>query len=117
MHSNELADEFGVKPTFLSLLFRSPSTAYKVFFGPAFPCHYRLLGPGAWNGAWRETHRLYDMIYPPTSTLRKLIKVVLLLAIPVAVVMKSYQYEWLISLADHLKHYRWLQAWSDVFTS
>ncbi|GFO18168.1 dimethylaniline monooxygenase [n-oxide-forming] [Plakobranchus ocellatus] len=48
----EIASEIGVAPSFWRLLFSGkPKLAFKIFFGPALPYIYRLVGPGAWQGA------------------------------------------------------------------
>ncbi|XP_066117230.1 dimethylaniline monooxygenase [N-oxide-forming] 2-like isoform X1 [Saccopteryx bilineata] len=48
---DELAAEIGAKPDLLSLLFRDPKLAVKVYFGPCSSYQYRLEGPGKWEGA------------------------------------------------------------------
>ena len=48
----ELAEEIGVAPHFWPLVFSGkPRLALKSLLGPAFPFNYRLIGPGAWEGA------------------------------------------------------------------
>ncbi|KAK3739145.1 hypothetical protein RRG08_045374 [Elysia crispata] len=48
----ELATEIGVAPHFWQLFFSGkPRLALKSLLGPAFPFNYRLIGPGAWEGA------------------------------------------------------------------
>ncbi|RUS71079.1 hypothetical protein EGW08_021157, partial [Elysia chlorotica] len=48
----ELAAEIGVAPHFWPLFFSGkPRLALKSLLGPAFPFNYRLIGPGAWQGA------------------------------------------------------------------
>ncbi|GFR92977.1 dimethylaniline monooxygenase [N-oxide-forming] [Elysia marginata] len=48
----ELAAEIGVAPYFWPLVFSGkPKLAVKALLGPLFPFVYRLVGPGAWEGA------------------------------------------------------------------
>ena len=48
---DELAAEIGAKPDLLSLLFRDPELAVRLYFGPCNSYQYRLVGPGPWEGA------------------------------------------------------------------
>ncbi|XP_059531708.1 flavin-containing monooxygenase 2 isoform X2 [Myotis daubentonii] len=48
---DELAEEIGAKPDLLSLLFKDPKLAVKLYFGPCNSYQYRLVGPGRWEGA------------------------------------------------------------------
>ncbi|KAF6074509.1 flavin containing dimethylaniline monooxygenase 2 [Phyllostomus discolor] len=48
---DELAAEIGAKPDLLSLLFRDPELAVRLYFGPCNSYQYRLVGPGQWKGA------------------------------------------------------------------
>ncbi|KAM8812090.1 LOW QUALITY PROTEIN: dimethylaniline monooxygenase [N-oxide-forming] 2-like [Rhynchonycteris naso] len=48
---DDLATEIGAKPDLLSLLFRDPKLAVKLYFGPCSSYQYRLEGPGKWEGA------------------------------------------------------------------
>jgi len=50
-YSDELATEVGCKPNLYKLLFSDPTLALRCFFGPCTPAQYRLMGPGAWEGA------------------------------------------------------------------
>ena len=50
-YSDELATEVGRKPNLYKLLFNDPALALRCFFGPCTPVQYRLMGPGAWEGA------------------------------------------------------------------
>ena len=72
--AEDVAAEFGVQPTFRRLLLKSPSLAYKVYFGPTHTCHYRLLGHGASEVAWQHAHKFYDYLFPDdiSSKMRKL---------------------------------------------
>ncbi|XP_016076849.1 PREDICTED: dimethylaniline monooxygenase [N-oxide-forming] 2 isoform X1 [Miniopterus natalensis] len=48
---DELAAEIGAKPDLLSLLFKDPNLAVKLYFGPCNSYQCRLVGPGRWEGA------------------------------------------------------------------
>ncbi|XP_077996821.1 dimethylaniline monooxygenase [N-oxide-forming] 2-like [Glandiceps talaboti] len=48
---DDLAEEFGVKPSFWRLALTDPKLAYSYLYGPVVPYWYRLQGPGAWSGA------------------------------------------------------------------
>lgn len=50
-YSDELATEVDCKPNLYKLLFSDPALALRCFFGPCIPAQYRLMGPGAWEGA------------------------------------------------------------------
>ncbi|XP_015779552.1 PREDICTED: dimethylaniline monooxygenase [N-oxide-forming] 5-like [Acropora digitifera] len=50
-YADELATEVGCKPDLWRLLLRDPALALKCFFGPCTPAQFRLMGPGAWEGA------------------------------------------------------------------
>ncbi len=72
--ADDVAADFGVQPTFSRLFLKSPSLAYKVYFGPTHTCHYRLLGHGASEVAWQHAHKFYDYLFPDdiSSKMRKL---------------------------------------------
>lgn len=65
---DELALEIGVKPEFLSLLLKDPQLAVKVYFGPCNSYHYRLVGPGQWEGARRAILTQKQRILKPLKT-------------------------------------------------
>lgn len=50
-YEDDLAEEIGIRPRLANLLFKDPSLAFRVFFGPALPSIYRLNGPHSWKGA------------------------------------------------------------------
>ncbi|XP_041374268.1 dimethylaniline monooxygenase [N-oxide-forming] 2-like [Gigantopelta aegis] len=56
---DDIATELGVKPKFWDLFWTDPRLAFSCFFGPAFPVQYRLLGPGAWDGAAHACRQVY----------------------------------------------------------
>ncbi|XP_016002629.2 dimethylaniline monooxygenase [N-oxide-forming] 2 [Rousettus aegyptiacus] len=65
---DELALEIGAKPEFLSLLLKDPQLAVKVYFGPCNSYHYRLVGPGQWEGARRAILTQKQRILKPLKT-------------------------------------------------
>nr|XP_044994148.1 flavin-containing monooxygenase 5 [Jaculus jaculus] len=64
----ELADLVGVKPNLLSLAFTDPKLAFQLLFGPCTPVHYRLQGPGKWDGARKTILTTQDRIHKPLMT-------------------------------------------------
>ena len=48
---DELADQFGAKPSLTKLAITDPNLWYHVMFGPSYPYQYRISGPGRWDGA------------------------------------------------------------------
>ena len=48
---DELASQFGAKPSVCKYLFTDPVLFYHLLFGPCVPYNWRLTGPGAWKGA------------------------------------------------------------------
>ncbi|KAI8494791.1 hypothetical protein Bbelb_273960 [Branchiostoma belcheri] len=65
-YCEDIAQEIGVRPSFWQLLPRDPYLAYLVYFGPAFPTHYRLVGPHRWAGAARHVKLAVDNTYSAT---------------------------------------------------
>eukprot|EP00058_Branchiostoma_floridae_P004688 XP_002590176.1 hypothetical protein BRAFLDRAFT_90911 [Branchiostoma floridae] len=66
-YCEDIAQEMGVRPSFWQLLLRDPYLAYLVYFGPAFPTHYRLVGPHRWAGAARHAKLAVDNTYSATK--------------------------------------------------
>ncbi|XP_044094990.1 flavin-containing monooxygenase 5 isoform X2 [Neovison vison] len=64
----ELADLVGVRPNLLSLAFTDPKLAIQLFWGPCTPIHYRLQGPGKWDGARKAILTTEDRIRKPMMT-------------------------------------------------
>lgn len=97
---DELALEIGAKPDFISLLFKDPKLAVKLYFGPCNSYQYRLVGPGQWEGARNAILTQKQRILKPlkTRTLQTsagapvsfLIKVLGLLAIVLAFFFKLH---------------------------
>ncbi|XP_076449959.1 flavin-containing monooxygenase 1-like [Babylonia areolata] len=59
-YTDEIAAEIGVAPDWWRFLLRGDvKIALAVLFGPAYPFHYRLLGPHAWPGAREATEKAY----------------------------------------------------------
>ena len=50
-YADELSSLIGAKPNLWHLLRTDPELALGCFFGPCVPAQYRLVGPGAWQGA------------------------------------------------------------------
>lgn len=50
-YADELANQVGCRPNLIKLFFSNPTLALSCFFGPCTPVQYRLMGPGAWEGA------------------------------------------------------------------
>lgn len=46
------------------MVFKDPVLAWKVFFGPALPCQYRLSGPGRWYGARDAILSIQSRVFP-----------------------------------------------------
>lgn len=65
---DELALEIGVKPDFLSLFFKDPKLAVKLYFGPCNSYQYRLVGPGQWEGARNAILTQQQRILKPLKT-------------------------------------------------
>ncbi|XP_004717319.1 flavin-containing monooxygenase 5 [Echinops telfairi] len=64
----ELADLVGVKPNLLALAFTDPKLAFHLLLGPCTPIHYRLQGPGKWDGARQAILTTDDRIKKPMMT-------------------------------------------------
>ncbi|XP_019643098.1 PREDICTED: dimethylaniline monooxygenase [N-oxide-forming] 5-like [Branchiostoma belcheri] len=67
-YMDELAGQIGVKPDFKRLFLSDPRLAMEVYFGPCTPYQYRLVGPGAWEGAGQAIRTQWDRITFPTKT-------------------------------------------------
>ncbi|XP_041967776.1 dimethylaniline monooxygenase [N-oxide-forming] 2-like [Alosa sapidissima] len=65
---DDLAQEVGARPNFLSLLFRDPSLSLKVLLGPCTPYQFRLFGPGQWKGARQAICTQWDRVTQPMRT-------------------------------------------------
>lgn len=58
-YMDDLANDIGVKPNLLSMLFRDPWLFYSCLTGPVLPYQYRLQGCHSWSGA-REAILSYE---------------------------------------------------------
>ncbi|XP_069823524.1 flavin-containing monooxygenase 5-like isoform X2 [Dendropsophus ebraccatus] len=67
-YMDELATIIGVKPDIIRLFLTDPLLAFHVFFGPATPYQYRLMGPGKWSGAREAILTQWQRIIKPTQT-------------------------------------------------
>ncbi|XP_006017803.1 dimethylaniline monooxygenase [N-oxide-forming] 1-like isoform X1 [Alligator sinensis] len=65
---DSIASFIGAKPNVLALFFRDPKLALKIFFGPCTNYHYRLTGPGKWDGAKNAILTQWDRTLKPTRT-------------------------------------------------
>ena len=64
-YTDEIASEVGFKPNIWHLLRYDPALAWKYVFGPCIPAQYRLVGPGAWQGARDVIMGVQEsMLYP-----------------------------------------------------
>lgn len=52
------------------LLLTDPRLALAIFFGPAIPSHYRVMGHGAWPGARDAILTMMDRVCFPLKTRR-----------------------------------------------
>ena len=50
-YADEIAELVGCKPDLWRLFCSDPGLALRCFFGPCTPAQFRLMGPGAWEGA------------------------------------------------------------------
>lgn len=50
-YCNNLAEIIGCKPPLGKMMITDPALALRCYFGPCSPSQYRLIGPGAWDGA------------------------------------------------------------------
>lgn len=55
-------------PGLLSLLWRDPGLALRCAFGPCVPAQYRLVGPGAWEGARDVIYGVQESMALPLQT-------------------------------------------------
>ncbi|XP_069823527.1 flavin-containing monooxygenase 5-like [Dendropsophus ebraccatus] len=67
-YMDELAAMIGVRPDIIRLFLTDPRLAFHVFFGPATPYQYRLMGPGKWSGAREAILTQWQRIIKPTQT-------------------------------------------------
>lgn len=67
-YMDELASQFGAKPSLLKLWITDPRLAYEIFYGPCTPYQYRLTGPCKWPGARKAIFTQKERIIKPTKT-------------------------------------------------
>lgn len=67
-YMDELADQVGVQPRFLSVLLRDPGLWLRIVFGPCTPYQYRLCGPGHWEGARQAIYTQLERVVAPLKT-------------------------------------------------
>ncbi|XP_069593328.1 flavin-containing monooxygenase 5-like [Ranitomeya imitator] len=67
-YMDEIASQFGVKPSLLPYWITDPKLASELFFGPCTPYQYRLSGPGKWPGARKAILTQRERIIKATKT-------------------------------------------------
>ncbi|KAM8931077.1 flavin-containing monooxygenase 5-like [Pelodytes ibericus] len=65
---DEIASQFGAKPSLLRFLVTDPKLAWEMFFGPCTPYQYRLVGDNKWPGARNAILTQHYRIVKPTKT-------------------------------------------------
>ena len=66
--ADEIAVEVGCKPNLWWLLIRDPSLALKCIFRGCTPPQFRLMGPGAWQGAKKAIEDARSNVVYATKT-------------------------------------------------
>ncbi|XP_066291843.1 flavin-containing monooxygenase 5-like [Branchiostoma lanceolatum] len=99
-YMDELAVQIGVRPDFKALLMSDPGLAMRCYFGPCTPYQYRLMGPGAWEGAKEAIQTQWDRITFPTKTrpvpvaksggIPGILKLVIILVLVLAILFKLF---------------------------
>jgi len=64
----EIASQFGVRPRIWKYFFTDPRLWTQLVFGPCVPYHYRLDGPGTWDGAREAILTVKDRTIEALST-------------------------------------------------
>ncbi|KAG8556237.1 hypothetical protein GDO81_017978 [Engystomops pustulosus] len=67
-YMDEIASQFGAKPSLLRFWITDPKLASEIFFGPCTPYQYRLTGPGNWLEARNAILTQRERIIKPTKT-------------------------------------------------
>ncbi|XP_066547936.1 flavin-containing monooxygenase 5 [Amia ocellicauda] len=67
-YMDELAEQFGVRPSVLALLLRDPRLGLRVLLDPCTPYQYRLCGPGKWAGARHAILTQWERVAQPMRT-------------------------------------------------
>ncbi|PIK43541.1 putative dimethylaniline monooxygenase [Apostichopus japonicus] len=67
-YQDSLAAQIGALPSFKRYLFTDPALAFRILFGPALPCSYRLVGPHPWKGARSAIMGVWDIYSNATRT-------------------------------------------------
>lgn len=66
-YMDDIASQFGAKPSLLKLLFTDPKLFQALAFGPSLSYQYRLQGPHKWRGARRAILTSHDRMKNPLS--------------------------------------------------
>ena len=67
-YMDEIGCLIGVTPSTMKLLWRDPGLALRCAFGPCVPAQYRLVGPGAWDGAREAIFGVEESMALPLQT-------------------------------------------------
>lgn len=65
---DDLLTSINAKPDLWSMLLTDPRLALSIFFGPCTPYHFRLTGPGKWEGARKAILSQWDRTLKVTKT-------------------------------------------------
>eukprot|EP00164_Ancoracysta_twista_P018145 GFYU01031238.1.p1 GENE.GFYU01031238.1~~GFYU01031238.1.p1 ORF type:complete len:100 (-),score=22.50 GFYU01031238.1:197-496(-) len=64
---DEIAEQLGVMPCVLKLMFTDPLLAYYTLYGVPSPHQYRIHGAGAWDGARDAIREANEIVFPSTT--------------------------------------------------
>ncbi|XP_071509384.1 dimethylaniline monooxygenase [N-oxide-forming] 4-like [Diadema antillarum] len=67
-YQDMVAERIGARPKFWPMLLTDPVIAFRMFFGPALPYTYRLVGPNTWPGARDAILSAWDNTWFATRT-------------------------------------------------
>lgn len=65
---DDLLTSINAKPDLRAMLLTDPRLALSIFFGPCTPYHFRLTGPGKWEGARKAILTQWDRTVKVTKT-------------------------------------------------
>lgn len=65
---DDLLTSIKAKPDLRAMLLTDPRLALSIFFGPCTPYHFRLTGPGKWEGARNAILTQWDRALKATKT-------------------------------------------------
>ncbi|KAM9324554.1 dimethylaniline monooxygenase [N-oxide-forming] 2-like [Gastrophryne carolinensis] len=93
-YMDEIAVEIGVRPSIKRILFKDPTLAWNVFFGPCSAYQYRLTGPGKWRGARNAILTQWSRTLSPAKT-----------RVVSEMTESLPSSEWMVLLADHSRSF------------